>query len=274
MTTATADDMAANRRGLKVHLRVVAVGGSTYRVVSLRSATGARFSTNYFHDTWHIVTGGAGAAVLGRLLWGLAFQRQPGTLVLIDAPHLVTTPFEGDRPDPIVIVPAGLTRFDADHLRAVRRRLQAGAASTTIRWHTFGLPAGLDALADRPGHRQAELRAGRAREQMHRRAGMICLTAPPAILRDHGAGIYAMRRATSECYHPLAEGPWWRRWAPQGEVQVFPRFDDDVAAAAVARRELLGDDARPLTDAVERAAVWARRTQVQDRRRAARGPRP
>ena len=163
MTAATADDVAANRRGLEVHLRVVVIAGTTYRAVSPRPATRARFSTNYFHDTWHVVTGCGGAAVLGRLLWGLAFQRRPGTLIVIDGPHLVTTPFEGDRPDPIVIVPAGLTGFDADHLRALRRRLRAGVPPTTIRWQTFGLPAGLDGRASAWPDRGAH-----AREQVHR----------------------------------------------------------------------------------------------------------
>ena len=235
-------------------------------------ATRARFSTNYFHDTWHLVTGPGGAAVLGRLLWGLAFQRQPGTLIVIDAPHLVPTPFEADRADPIAIVPAGLTGFDVDHLRALRRRLPA-VSTTTIRWHTFGLPAGLDDPAPRSAWRWTERAAERAREHMDRRTGMICYTAPPPILREHGAGIYAMRQATTETYYPLAAGPRWARYWPDGEVQVFPCFDDDVAAAAVARREVVGGAERPLADHDERAAVWAQRSRVQHRRRVARAPR-
>jgi len=73
---------------LKLHLRVLEVHRKTLRVVSLRPQLGARFSTNYYHDTWHILAGVDGADVLGRLLWGLAFQRQPGTLILIDGDHL------------------------------------------------------------------------------------------------------------------------------------------------------------------------------------------
>ena len=131
---------AWNARGLKVHLRLVSVGAITYRVVTLRPATRVAFSSNYFHDTWHVLTGCSGALVLGRLLWGLGFQRQPGTVVLIDAPHLVATPFESDPADPILLIPEGLTAVDAASLRELRRRLPA-VPTATIRWHTFGLPA-------------------------------------------------------------------------------------------------------------------------------------
>ena len=85
-------------KGLKMHLREVRVGSYTYRVVSLRASTTTRFSTNYFHQTWHLLTDGEGAALLARLFWGLAFQRMPGTLLLIEAEHLVPTPFEADPP--------------------------------------------------------------------------------------------------------------------------------------------------------------------------------
>ncbi len=267
--TATAD-IAVNARGLKVHLRTVAIGAVTYRVVSLRPATTARFSANFFHDTWHLLTGGAGALVLGRLLWGLAFQRQPGTLLMIDAPHLVPTPFEADRADPIVVVPAGLTRFDVDHLRTLRRRLGAGVPTTTVRWHTFGLPRALTADGANAVWRRDEYRAERAREQMSRRAGLICYTAPPDVLRAHAAAIYQLRDCQDMSYHPLAEAGRFRGWGSDGEVQVFARFDDDVAAATIARREVLAGAERPLRDESERQAVWSHRDRVADRRRAAR----
>ena len=63
---------AAHTRPLKLHLRIIDVGRTTYRVASLRPASRIRFSTNFFHDTWHIVSSPAGAFLLGRLLWGLA----------------------------------------------------------------------------------------------------------------------------------------------------------------------------------------------------------
>jgi hypothetical protein len=271
---ATEDDRAANRRGLKVHLRVLAIAGTTYRVVSLRPQTKVRFSTNYFHDTWHILTGCGGAALLGRLLWGLAFQRQPGTLIWIDAPHVVTTPFEADRADPIVIVPAGLTRFEPDHLRALRRRLRDGGPVTSIRWHTFGLPDMLDDVDRWRSWRWKEHRAARARERMSRTAGLVCYTAPPVLLRSDGAGVYAMRHATQGSYHPLASGHDRWSWGPDGEVQVIPRFEDDVAAAAVARREVLGAGDAHIVDADQRWAVWDRLDEVRARRRLARTSRP
>lgn len=55
---------------------------------------------------------GAFGQLFGRLLWGLAFQRKPGTLVLIDREHLVPTPFEADQPDPIALIPDELTTLD------------------------------------------------------------------------------------------------------------------------------------------------------------------
>lgn len=244
-------------RGLKMYLRLVEVHGQTLRVVTLRPATAVRFSTNYFHDTWHIVTSHAGALLLGRLLWGLAFQRHPGTVVLIDRAHLAPTPFDGDPPDPILLVPAGLTSFDVDRLRALRQRLRRGVPRpTTIRWHTFGMPAALDedlrhtALWSHPEHR-----AARHQERMSRRAGFLCYTAPPAILRAHALAIHRMGHPQRhEGYHPLAEAGPRVAWHHDGEVQVIAGFDQAVSAARVGRRAVLGA-ARTITRADQRQAI-------------------
>jgi hypothetical protein len=151
----------------KVHLRVVTVAGRTYRVVSLRPATGARFSSNRYHDTWHVVTGTRGAAVLARLLWGLSYQRQPGTLVLIDEPHLVPTPFDADPGLPIVFVPLGVTSIDADRVRPLLRAVRAMAPTRTLRWQTFGLDRALAGDPEARYARQswAETRAQERRER-------------------------------------------------------------------------------------------------------------
>ena len=211
-----------------------------------------------FHGTWHIVTSHAGALLLGRLLWGLAFQRHPGTLVLIEGPHLAPTPFDGDPPDPLLLVPAGLTAFDVDRLRALQQRLRRGAPRpTTIHWHTFGMPAALEedprdiALWCHPEHR-----AARHQERMSRRAGFVCYTAPPAILRAHALAIHRMGRAQRHAgYHPLAEAGPRVAWHANGEVQVIAGFDQAVSAATVGRREVLGA-ARTITRAAQRQAIY------------------
>lgn len=90
------DEHAAHAHGMKAHLRLVRVGARVLRVVSLRPSCAARFSTNLFHHTWHVLSDRAGAFVLARLLWGLSFQRARRTIVVIAGEHLVTTPFEAD----------------------------------------------------------------------------------------------------------------------------------------------------------------------------------
>jgi hypothetical protein len=85
---------------LKLHRRQLWLDGRPYTVISLRPGTDARFSTNVFHGTWHVLSDWRGARLLGRLLWGLAYQHTPGTLVLIDRPFL----------DPIRSTPSRPTR--------------------------------------------------------------------------------------------------------------------------------------------------------------------
>jgi hypothetical protein len=241
--------------GLKVHLREVRLNTTTYRVVSLRPATRVRFSTNYFHSCWHVLTGAAGADVLARLLWGLAFQREPGTLVLIDAPHLVPAPFEADRADPIAILPGGLTRFDPADLRTLRRRL-ASTRPFTIRWHTFGMSAAWSARGTVPNWRYWNLDRLRTRERMSRTAGWLCYTAPAETLRQHALEVLHMTRG-GEGYLPLAAGRANSSyWAPEGEIQILGKFDRDVVIARQARREVLRGEDRPLRDDDEREAVW------------------
>jgi hypothetical protein len=253
-------------RSLKVHLRVLDVLGTTLRVATLRPQTATRFSTNYFHDTWHVLGGADAPALFGRLLWGLAFQRLPGTLFLIDAPHLVPTPFEADPPDPILLIPEGLTPFDPDLLRALAVRLRrAPGPPATIRWHAFGLEAALERdERDDPfiSPWRPDQRARYRRERMTRTAGFICYTAPPDILREQARAISRMRNWGGRGdYHYLAENNGTRRrWRVEGELQLIPGFADQVSAAVAARREVLGGGPdRALASEDEREAVYARK---------------
>jgi hypothetical protein len=272
-------------RSLKVHLRVLDVLGTTLRVVTLRPQTEVRFSTNYFHDTWHILADRDGASLLGRLLWGLAFQRLPGTLLLIDRPHLVPTPFDGDPPDRIIVIPEGLTRFDPELLRALAVRLRRDPGPpTTIRWHTFGMPAAA-IERDRAWARRdwgVRYRVGRrplaAREQMSRTAGFVCYTAPPEILREHGLGIHDLQDCTNGSYYPLADLRHHNTWGYDGEFQLIPGFADRVSAAITARREILGAAAggladRPIVDEEARFEIYDRQEVALARLHEARGGR-
>lgn len=237
-------------RPLKLHLRTFRLRDVTMRVVTLRPQTRVHFSTNYYHDTWHVLADRDGAVLFGRLLWGLGYHRHRDTVILIDRPHLVPTPFEADPPDPILIVPSALTRIDGTVLRQLRRRLRrVQGPTTTIRWTTFGMAEALD--TDPPRH---EIDPLIGLERMSRRAGFVCYAAPPAILRHRGAVIHQL--CGSGEYLPLAEGrhPWL--YPPDGEFQLVPRFEDMVSAARVARREVVPDRERLLASDDQRWDVW------------------
>ena len=60
-------------------------------------------------ELWHIVTSHPGAHLLARLLWGLSYERHPGTLLVIHGDHLAPTPFEAERSDPFIFAQSGLT---------------------------------------------------------------------------------------------------------------------------------------------------------------------
>jgi hypothetical protein len=71
---------------MKLHRHLVRLDGRHYTVITPRPGTGPRFSTNRYHETWHVLSGLRGSQLLAHLLWGLAYQRVPGTLVVIGAP--------------------------------------------------------------------------------------------------------------------------------------------------------------------------------------------
>src|SRR5262245_59181993 len=108
---------------MKLHRRAVRLDGREHTVIGLRPGTTARFSTNYFHETWHVLSDQHGARLLARLLWGLSYQARPDTVVLIDRPFLTSTPFDGDPADPIVLVPTWCTSFGRQADRQLARRL-------------------------------------------------------------------------------------------------------------------------------------------------------
>jgi len=210
---------------LKLHLRYVALGRRVLRVVGLRSSETARFSTNHFHNTWHILSGCDGAGLLSRLLWGLSFQREKDTFVVIDRAHLVTTPFDGDEAN-MILLARQHDRVDADVLRAIKlRRRRKPASDVTVRFQTFGLDG-------------AELDEQPKNEDVRRLGGFVCYSAPIQSMRARAIEVRSLTRAIAMDYCFLGEA---RRYAhAAGEVQIFRHFDDMVSSARVARQAAIG----------------------------------
>ena len=220
---------------LKLHRRVVRLRGHDHTVLTLRPVARVRFSTNYFHDTWHILSDGHGARVLARLLWGLSYQARPGTLVLLDETNLDPNPFDAEPARPVALVPAGLTAVTGPLLRQLRHgdwrhRPPAG----TVRWRTHGLDAALAAARAGSDDRSARRRA-RPVERVTLRAGVIAVTADPERLRR-----LAVEAARLPDFWHNGES-WMRLDHPAGEVQIWREYHRMVSIARTARAEVLAD---------------------------------
>jgi hypothetical protein len=261
---------------MKVHLRILKIGPHTYRVVTLRPQTRVTFSTNYYHNTWHIVSDMQGSRLLARLLWGLSYQRLPGTLVLVHEPHIRPTPFEAERSDPFLLIPADLTQFDNHTLRVLKGQLDRLRPPTnTVRWLTFGLDA---ALAGRSRniepnclHYPANRRLWQA-ERMGRCGGFIYYSAPPPVLRQQSLRIHSLHVRpgnlyTEMDYHFLAESTSKVSWCGDGEVQIFADFQQRVSAAIQARREILPQPNQVIISETIQEIVSRRRDEIKYSRR-------
>jgi hypothetical protein len=260
---------------MKLHRCRLRLRGRPYTVLTLRPGSNARFSTNHYHDTWHVLSDWHGARLLGRLLWGLAYQRVPGTLVLIDRPFLDPNPFDAEPADPIALVPAHITALAGQAARELRHRLPLTEASDgTVRWHTHGLDA---AVALRRAERDLPVGAWRPpwvqprgfQERMDRVGGLITLAATPEALKEYAAHIYTLGR----CHHhgmDYAEIDW-----PNGEVQVFRDYGRRVSAARVARREVLAGRPDVAPPDTLNPLIWDRASAIRhQRRRRVLGPDP
>jgi hypothetical protein len=255
---------------LKLHLRLLRIRGETYRLLTLRPGTGAAFSTNFFHETWHVVTDLHGARLLARLLWTLAYQRLPRTLVALHGEHLRPTPFEAERSLPVLLVPSHLTPLNADDLRVLKERLpHLGPSQGTVRCLTFGMDQEVQREVPGNGKRFAEYRNPVHRqawqaEQMRLCGGWICYSAPPSVLRTQALSLNGMRFAPDGIdYHYLAEP---ENYHPgDGEVQIFRDYFRQLSVAEEARREVLAESP-PAEITALRERIWSRCGEIQQRR--------
>lgn len=254
---------------MKLHRRVLRLDGRDHTVITLRPGARARYSTNYFHETWHVLSDQHGAAVLARLLWGLSYQRRPRTVVLIDRPSLDPNPFDARPADPIALVCPPLTGLTTAVAGSLRRLTPLStSADGTVRWHTPGLePAVLasraraQAIARHEYDWSRDARQPVAGGEVARVGGVLALIAPPEQLRTWAVQVARL-------------GDWWhdgmdyaeldRTGAGRrsGEVQVFRDYHQRVGAAKVARREVLAEEPRP---ADVEPLIWERLAAVRAR---------
>jgi hypothetical protein len=262
---------------IKLHRHVIRLGGAPYTVITLRPGTDVHFSNNRYHETWHILSDPLGARLLGRLLWGLAYQRVPRTLVLIERPHLDPTPFDAAPADPIALVPAWLTPLPTRDARELRKRLPLTRPAGTVRWHTPGLAA---AAAAEPGTwpsmpgsgREWRAGAGGGRHRIERAGGLLIFAATPPVLRDWAVDVYLLGEPpNSPMDYRYIGWPYGMAYTDlgrtDGEVQIFADYRQRVSAARVARREVLAGLTQPVPPADLEPLVWQRGAEVRLRAR-------
>ncbi|GAA4566396.1 hypothetical protein GCM10023193_43000 [Planotetraspora kaengkrachanensis] len=245
--------------------------GRDYNVITLRPGAGARYSTNRYHETWHILSDVHGARLLGRLLWGLSYQRVPGTVVVIGPQHLDPNPFDAEPADPIALVPSHLTTLTARASRSLRRLLAAPATPDgTVRWHTWSLdPAVAELRAWRPGAAWPAWRppADPYGVAIDRIGGLLTLRGSPAVLREWAVDVARVgdhpHRGVDYTYLGSGDAIGCRS---DGEVQVFGDYHQRVSVARVSRREVLaGVPAGASADDVN-PRVWGHNKTVRARR--------
>ncbi|MFQ6396036.1 hypothetical protein ACLMAJ_21510 [Nocardia sp. KC 131] len=251
---------------LKLHRRTMVLDGRVYTVISLRPGSDFRFSTNHFHDTWHVLSDWRGARVLARLLWGLAYQRRSGTLIVIDPEHLDPNPFDAAPADPIVVVPSERTVFTRAAAVALRRQLPFRQRSEgTVRWQTFGLRQAVDELREwralGPGERIWPHRDRSAVPAwVDRLGGLVTIFGAPDQLRSWATDLATLGTYATDGmdYTYLDEADY------TGEVQIFRQYRRKVSLASQARAEVL---ARADGDAEELdRAIWSQAATIRRRR--------
>jgi hypothetical protein len=242
---------------LKVHRRSIRLDRSEYTVLSPRPSEEARFATNYFHETWHVITSRGGAALLARLCWAMAFQRRERTIILIDEPLIVPCPFDADLSSPIVIVNNDLGAFSRAAVKDLRGQLPLSTASDgTVVLQTRGLDQALENTTEFHDRNQE----GQLQNEHQKRRwidgsnGLVIVAAPPPVLRTWGVDLSDVGTWSHD------EGMSWEYLdypAKGGEVQVLDDFDAMLATAQAARTRAFPDAANRRLTEDERSKIRA-----------------
>lgn len=260
---------------VKLHRRSAALDGRVFTVLTPPPSMSVRFATNFFHETWHVLTDTAGAQLLGRICWWLSYQRRPNSIVVIHDPFLVPNPFDGDKSTPIALCNSDLAHVSPRAASDLKRWLdRPGRSEGSVRVATPSLTCYLELGPDwapwpgpPPSGAMSQLRSDqqdrgswwRLRDWQTlttRVNGFVLISAQAELLRmwaisasQLGSAWYEGTESTF-LDHPL-------RRDRSGEIQVFERFPEMVQTAIEVRERLFpGSSSRQLLDD-ERRVVWA-----------------
>jgi len=248
--------MASTAERLKVHRRSLSINGLRSTVLSPRPSEPARFATNRSHGAWHVLTDVAGAHLLARLCWAMAYQRHERTVVVVDPPLLVPNPFDADPSAPIVIVNNDLGPLSSDAATDLQSQLPLTTPSEgTVVLQTRGLDLALDdpaAFAERDEQASGP-NDDRTRRWIEGANGLVVIAAPPPVLRAWGVKLWGLGQSltggTSWSYLDLPN--------QDGEVHVFDDLADQVGHAVALRELLFPDRSRQALAEDERRQMWS-----------------
>jgi hypothetical protein len=254
---------ASEASEVKLHRRELMLDRKQFTVLSPRPTTPHRFATNFYHETWHVLSDAAGAHLLGRMCWSMAYQRNPNTIMVIDYPLLVSNPFDADQSMPIVLSNRDLGGLSALALGQLKHQLPFTSPSRgTVRLTSPGLDR---LLAGQGDLGRAQQESGEWwNKQQHKGVtdcvkGMVVFAAHPPMLQWwalHLSGLGEKGYSGSD-YASLNWSPESNRPGGTGEVQVFERFTTMVSQAREARNRVYPYTSNRELLPEERERVWA-----------------
>jgi hypothetical protein len=186
----------------------------------------------------------------------MAFQRRERTIIVIDSPLIVPTPFDADLSSPIVIVNNDLGAFSRAAVKDLLAQLPLSTAPDgTVVLQTRGLDQALENTAEfRDRNQEAQLHnQHQKRRWIDGSNGLVIVAAPPPVLRTWGVDLSGLGTWSHE-------GRSWEYLdypAKVGEVQVLDDFDSMLATAQAARTRAFPDAVNRRLTEDERSKIWA-----------------
>jgi len=220
--------------GLKLHVRDVRLGPRIFHVISPRPGFSAKFATNYFHDTWHIVCDVSGWRLLSRVFGALAVGREENSIFWIGPDLMEPAPFDQEPSRPVVIVPSTVTHIAKDDLKQLIVKLKRTRFPTrTIRW---GTPTIKDSRAaeylERPRYVETNLEGG-----------AVTIRAESSALRALSEYVHPDLGVNMKTTHTYVDDVRGRRWENHnqvdGEVQFYRHFAMISRESAGHRKQIL-----------------------------------